>query len=162
MIFEGIDLPFWSEEDRALVIKETDDWIVAVMAEIFNDRIVLATPESWHRSYVAGFCYDKGGIAQAMATLWDPETEQFPDGFKKIAYDGRHESHPGHTQWICDWCLRDVAQNPRSGRILPASLEPSWHATQSANICLQCGSRRDNGKLYWIEHPSILRYPRRD
>lgn len=71
------------------VVKVTDDWIVSVTPMIFNDRICLTDRNEWPNTYTAGFCYDKGGAAILAALAWDPDTEPYPDGFKKIARDSR-------------------------------------------------------------------------
>lgn len=84
--------PGWSSEAETMVVKVTDSWIVSVTPMIFNDRILLARREDWPgRGYTAGFCYDKGPAAALAAAVWDPETERYPVGYKKIACDGRGE-----------------------------------------------------------------------
>lgn len=79
----------WNDELKATIIKVTENWIVGVAPMIFNDRIILMEPDSWQISITAGFCYDKGAAAVMAALLWDPETQRYPEGYKKIAYDGR-------------------------------------------------------------------------
>lgn len=56
---------------------------------IYNDRVVLMKPDEMRRGYTAGFCYDKGGAALMAALVWDPEIDERPAGWKKIACDSR-------------------------------------------------------------------------
>lgn len=79
----------WSDEAQTHVVKVTEDWIVSVTPMIFNDRICLTSHAEWPDEYTAGFCYDKGGSAHLAALVWDPETQDRPVGFKKIACDAR-------------------------------------------------------------------------
>lgn len=79
----------WNATFQGEVVKVTEHWIVAVVPMIFNDRIVLCDVDDWEIEYVAGFCYDKGPAAPLAAMAWDPEVEQYPVGYKKIACDSR-------------------------------------------------------------------------
>lgn len=81
--------PGWSEEIQAIVVKVTENWVIAVVPMIYNDRVTLSAHDGWEHGYTAGFCYDKGGAALLAAAVWDPETERNPAGFKKIACDAR-------------------------------------------------------------------------
>jgi hypothetical protein len=84
----------WNDEQQANVVKVTENWIVAVTPMIYNDRIILATHAGWKWGYTAGFCYDKGPAAILAASLWNPETERYPLGYKKIACDSRPGEPP--------------------------------------------------------------------
>lgn len=72
-----------------VIVNVTEHWVVAVVPMIFNDRITLSTREEWRIGWTAGYCYDKGGAAALAALAWDPETEEHPVGWKKIAGDAR-------------------------------------------------------------------------
>jgi hypothetical protein len=86
---EGLE-PGWCEDIGSMVVKVTENWIVSVTPMIYNDRVLLSDRHgSWRLGWVAGFCYDKGGAAALAAMAWDPETERYPVGYKKIAGDSR-------------------------------------------------------------------------
>lgn len=95
------DLPELGENRiiGGVVVKVTDDWIVAVLPQIFNDRIALMSHYEWRHGWTAGYCYDKGAAAGLAAEVWDPETQRHPAGFKKCAGDGR----PGFAI-KCSYC----------------------------------------------------------
>ncbi len=89
--------PGWTEEGDAFIVKVTEHWIVAVTPMLFNDRIVIASPEEYGRFWTAGFCYSRDFHYSTLetifaATLWDPETEMQPKCFVKVAYDLRQGS----------------------------------------------------------------------
>lgn len=137
MIFDGIDLPFWSEEDQAWVIRETEEWITAVMPMLVNDRIVLGRAEAWGRFFSAGFCFDKSeGAWKAMAAAfaWDPDARRYPDGMKKVAHDARVQPpgfQPDPKQVVCWLCLQD--------RTSPPIMNPRH--------CAVCGSVTSEGRI---------------
>lgn len=88
----GLAVPEEGEFNEVIgghVVRVTENWVVAVVPMIFNDRIILCRLQDWSTEWVAGFCYDKGGAAALAALVWNPETEQYPVGFKKLAVDGR-------------------------------------------------------------------------
>lgn len=84
--------PHWDEEIKAVVVKETEEWIVSVSPMIFNDRICLTHRDQYPYSWTAAWCYDKGGAAMLAALVWDPETDSAPSGYKKVAGDSRVHS----------------------------------------------------------------------
>lgn len=81
--------PYWDGEIQSLVIKESNDWIISVTPMIYNDRLLFSTRRDYPISWTAGWCYDKGGAAVLAATVWDPDTEREPVGYKKVAGDSR-------------------------------------------------------------------------
>ena len=87
-----VDLPevmAFNPDIGGAVVKITEHWVVAVVPMIYNDRITLSRHHEWRTGWSAGFCYDKGVAAALAAMAWDPETEQYPLGYKKIAGDAR-------------------------------------------------------------------------
>lgn len=146
MIFEGVELPFWSEEDQLWVIRETGEWIVAVMPVLYNDRVVASRPQFWGRHFAAGFCYDKSaGCWEAMtaALQWDPDVRRYPEGMKKVAFDARHNP-PGFRadllQTMCWLCLGD--------RDCPPFLR--------ARHCAGCGACTTVGRTLPFNHATML------
>lgn len=81
--------PRWDDKIQSLVVSETESWIVSVTPMIFNDRVLLTSKDEYPHTWTAGWCYDKGGAALLAAQAWDPETENEPVGFKKLAGDTR-------------------------------------------------------------------------
>ena len=73
------------QEVGGLIVKVTGDWIVAVVPMIYNDRVLLLHKDGWDTGWEAGYCYDKGLPALAAASVWDPEAQRHPVGYKKIA-----------------------------------------------------------------------------
>lgn len=85
----AVDGVYWDDGICAHVVKETDEWIVAVAPMIFNDRVLFMTRREYPVSWSAGWCYDQGGAAIFAALAWDPDTEHSPVGYKKVAGDSR-------------------------------------------------------------------------
>lgn len=79
----------WDDQIQSWVIKRTEHWIVSVTPMIFNDRVLLTSPDEYPLGWTAGWCYDKNGSAFLAAYAWDPETESEPQGYKKLAADAR-------------------------------------------------------------------------
>jgi hypothetical protein len=134
------DLPFWSEEDKAWIIRETSEWILSSVPMIYNDRVCLATPAQHGRTYTAGFCVPKGdGITSAMG--WQIGVDRYPPNVIKVAYDRRVEPDfkPHETQFLCKWC----------------GTEASFSA--SLRLCAVCGRRNDWGR--WVPYDPTMRFP---
>lgn len=146
------EAPYWDEEQRMFIVKETENWVVCMVPMIFNERITVASKDEHPFEYSAGFCYDKGQQAILRAALWDPETERYPTGFKKIACDARAKPEKlSWTQPVCEWCYRDLMPD----RIPHRLKEPE------ANPCCICGSVNQDG-IYFRVDPTTVRYPQED
>ena len=148
-------MPFWYAEQECWVVKETPDWIVAVVPMIFNDRICIANKQEFGRTWTAGWCYDQtteANIAKAYAAEWDPATAQRPLGFKKIAFDSRGMSYLDLDDWqyVCRWCQNDLRLRER---------HPDAQESDFPTICAQCGVTRDNGAWYQ-GYATTLRHPK--
>jgi hypothetical protein len=72
---------------QSYVCTKTDQFIVSVTPMLFNDRVILTSVEEYPRTYTRGWCYDKGAAAWAAALVFDPDTQDAPVGFKKVAGD---------------------------------------------------------------------------
>lgn len=83
------DYPYFDEQIESMVYGHYGSWMVSVTPQMFNDRILLTSRETYPRGWTAGFCYDKGPAAGLAAALWDPTVEPYPMGFKRIAADSR-------------------------------------------------------------------------
>jgi len=83
------DFPF-DPEIQSYVVKRCEEWIVSVTPMIYNDRVILSMKADYPWGWTAGWCYDKGGAAFLAALAWDPDTEDAPVGFKKLAGDARN------------------------------------------------------------------------
>lgn len=79
----------YNAETVMVVVQVTEHWVVGVVPQAYNDRVLLCSHEEWRTSWTAGFCYDRGPAAMLAAAAWDPEREWFPVGFKKVAGDAR-------------------------------------------------------------------------
>jgi hypothetical protein len=73
---------------RRIPVLEYDSKICAFNVRV-TDRWVVSSQEDYPHTWTAGWCYDKGGSALHAALLWDPDTEDAPAGFKKLAADSR-------------------------------------------------------------------------
>ena len=155
----------WDPDMHGFIVKRTENWVVGVTGYGYNDRITLSSGDEFTFGWTAGFCYHKGAAAIAAARLWDPETQRWPLGFKKIAADGRtgvrvQEQFGAFSplQPICKWCLLDRKMPEEHYRAMAPSLEP----------CADCGKVPaiiDGGgyELYQAQlDPYRLRYPRLD
>lgn len=81
--------PEWLAEQEAWLIKDTEHWRVLVSPMAFNHRILLCSQAEWRFTWTAGWCYDHREAAVLAARVFDPETDQDPVGFKKLAADNR-------------------------------------------------------------------------
>lgn len=79
----------WDDRLCSWIIKRTEHWIVSVTPMGFNDRVCLTSHREYPWTYTSGWCYEKNGSAFLAAYAFDPETEQAPVGFKKVAVDLR-------------------------------------------------------------------------
>lgn len=158
MIYEGVEFPFWDEEQRAWICQETDEWVVSMVPQLVNDRVCLNSKEEHGRSYTAGYCYDKNYLAMAAASIWDTKTQQRPPlNPKRIAYDSRDMySLFGYAdeQYICGWCWHEMKIPNPPGDPHTTLSEPT--------LCSGCGSLRDNGGLLELapQQTARLRFPR--
>lgn len=84
---EGIENGEWDEQVKGWLIREDDEYYVHVRPMIFNDRILLTRKDEYPKSWVAGYCYDRGVAAFLAAAAWDPKTQKRPKGYKKIAHE---------------------------------------------------------------------------
>lgn len=147
MIFEGLDLPYWSEEEHLWAIRETREWVVCVQPMLLNDRVVLGRPQYWGRFFAAGFCYDPSdGCWRAMqaALEWDLNARRYPEGTKKIAYDARVNPtnfRADPMQMMCWLCLGDPA---------------SRQSFLNTRHCAGCGSSTHEGRVLPFNHATML------
>lgn len=141
------ELPYWDPEQREFIVQRTDKWVVTVTPMLFNERVCLATHDEHGSFYTAGFCYDKGA-AVAAALIWDPQTEQRPTGFKKIAFDSRRPTNPSKSQPFCRWCWGDLH---------PDRIPDRGEGEREA--CCICGTVTEEG-IYSRVDPDSVRYPR--
>lgn len=146
-------MPFWDDQvGQCWVINETEDWVICVVPQIFNDRICIADKTEYGRTWTAGWCYERapgGAIAGSFASVWDPTQDWRPLGFKKIAFDMRDDSHLDLDQWqyVCQWCQSEVGIKRFDA-----------HDEHDQTICAQCGALRTNGA--WFEGlGERLRFP---
>lgn len=138
------DPPFWVEReyDREYVAQETERFVVAVLVMGFNDRIAVTPKEHYGTGWSAGFCYDKGGEAFIRAMLWNPEEDQRPQGFKKIAFDARPLSSVDPEQLVCQFCAADK-KLPTLNRCSPWGVVPQEPHPLDGRLdlaCVICGS----------------------
>lgn len=136
-------MPFWFQEERMFVVKETEDWVICVVPMLFNDRITIANKNEFCRTWTAGWCYEKSfnaSLAISFASVWDPSRDQRPQGSKKIAFDTRDMSYLDLdlVQYVCVWCQSDA--NVRNEGV-PADGTPT--------LCAHCGSLREKGA--WVK-----------
>lgn len=87
------EYPYFDERIESVVYGHHGPWLVSVSPQLVNDRILLTHRDEYPMQWTAGFCYDKGPSAGLAAAVWDPLTERYPVGFKRIAVDGR-DSYP--------------------------------------------------------------------
>ena len=75
----------WDGHMRGWVIKETEDWYVAVVPMLFNHRIVFGPQVTRTTEYERGWCYPSAVPAVIAALAWEPDTQDEPVGFVKRA-----------------------------------------------------------------------------
>ena len=81
--------PYFDEQIESVVYAHHGPWLVSVSSAIFNNRVLLTHRDEYPRRWTAGFCYDKGPAAGLAAAVWNPRTDPYPVGFKRIAADSR-------------------------------------------------------------------------
>lgn len=79
-----INPEMWDDTIAGWLIRETDTYWVHVCPMIFNHRVTL-TPKPQKDWYEAGWCYPDLLSAAAAAFVWDPDTQERPEGFTKEA-----------------------------------------------------------------------------
>lgn len=137
--------PFWVSQslgDREYVAQETERFVVAVLVMGFNDRIVVVPKDEYGRGWTAGYCYHKGGEAFIRAMIWNPEEDQRPQGFKKIAFESRPLSSIDEEQLVCQFCAGD-AKLPTLNRCSPWGVNPAEGHPLDGRLdlaCVICGS----------------------
>lgn len=145
--------PKWDQDVNSWVVKHTAHWVVLVSPMLFNNRVLLSDPEEWVFGWTAGFCYDKGPAAMLAAIAWDPETDRWPAGFKKVAADARTPDREllGHTQAACTWCYAARHPGREPQRVLGIEHDPE--------VCCDCGNVTREG-IFIREQPELVRFPR--
>ena len=85
-----LDEPYFDPRIESMVVRVTENFVVSVSPQLFNDRILLTSRlHGYPRTWLAGWCYDKGPAAMLAARVFDPETQHEPVGYKKVAADNR-------------------------------------------------------------------------
>lgn len=81
------EYPWPDKNTFTMVFGHVGDFRIDVAPMIFNDRLLVNHRSDYPYFVVAGFCYDKGGLAAIAAMAWLANWEEFdvPPGFKKIA-----------------------------------------------------------------------------